>query len=340
MRKLYLLFVLLSACQRDSTPVPEQAPPAPRVPPAEALAAYLAAWTAGDPAELMERYAPDAALNIVDSGVTYRGGEAIVSSLHKPLRGAFTDAKVESQLVLIDGQIVVAVLLLGGTSSGPFAGLPASNKPVQLLTAAHFDMNSDGTIGRETHFTDLLTAKAQLGAASAPHRTSYTPWTSPGATASTQGGPVESANIDAARAFEAAFNAHDFKALGELLAADVVDVDIGAPKDLSGKDAVQSHLREMFEASPTLRFSLHERWAAGEYVVSTQTLTEIRDGTWAGAGAGKKGAAPATIQMLQLLKLTEGKLTARWTFWNRASLAEQLASAPPVPTPPARKKRK
>lgn len=46
---------------------------------------------------------------------------------------------------------------------GPFRGIPASGKKVELRIIAHFQFDDEGRIAQETAYYDTLTFMRQLG---------------------------------------------------------------------------------------------------------------------------------------------------------------------------------
>lgn len=69
-----------------------------------------------------------------------------------------------------------------------------------------------------------------------------------------------------------AFNTHDLDAFVDAFA---MDVRVYAPSDtllLKGRDALEARYRSLFSTAPTLHVQIHERTAAGDSVVTRQTI--------------------------------------------------------------------
>ncbi|WP_406131466.1 ester cyclase [Streptomyces sp. NBC_00989] len=81
--------------------------------------------------------------------------------------GAFTGMHLEPQRYLTDGDTVVALFTNSGVNTGPFMGMPATNKPAKWNGVGIYRIH-DGKIAEATFVEDILAMLLQLGITSLP----------------------------------------------------------------------------------------------------------------------------------------------------------------------------
>ncbi|TDU05655.1 putative ester cyclase [Streptomyces sp. 846.5] len=81
--------------------------------------------------------------------------------------GAFTGMHLEPQRFLTDGDTVVALFTNSGVNTGPFLGMPATDKPAKWNGVGIYRIH-DGKIAEATFVEDILAMLLQLGITSLP----------------------------------------------------------------------------------------------------------------------------------------------------------------------------
>ena len=162
----FVLALVLTAGAPLATAAQEASPAAPAALP-PLLEAWLAAFNAGDPDQLLALYTEDALWEEPAIGLAARGPDEIRAHLER----LFTAAPdigyaVTSSVVAGDGAVVEWVVT--GTYRADFPGLPpAAGQPFSFRGASVFEM-TDGKIQRYTEYWDAYTFLVQLGALPAP----------------------------------------------------------------------------------------------------------------------------------------------------------------------------
>lgn len=93
-----------------------------------------------------------------------------VEGLTKELQGfatAFSDMKIENELVLVSGDYVTVVSTAKGTNDGAMMEMPATNKPVDFK-AIDVWLVRDGKLAEVWHVEQLLQMMTQMGAMKPP----------------------------------------------------------------------------------------------------------------------------------------------------------------------------
>ena len=307
---------------------------------------YQESWTAfnaKDFAKFQSLWAENATSEMLDAGAPLSGPAAITEAGAKGFANGFPDATGEPQLTLVNGNNIVAVVLLRGTNTGtyvtPVGPVPATSKRVGFLTAQTIELNDRGKVVKEVTAFDGGTVAGQLGLLPMPHRKAVeTGWAEkPIVVAS--GSEVEKANLAAFSKGVEGFNKHDAAAALGAAADDIVFSKISAPADLTGKKEVQKGLEESFKAFPDVKLDVKSAWSAGDYVVST--------GTWSGTNTGdmsgmklKKTGKPVSVHFVEIDKFVGGKTKNMWVFTNGAAAAAQLGLLPPMAAQPKGKEAK
>ncbi|WP_327304864.1 ester cyclase [Streptomyces sp. NBC_01298] len=81
--------------------------------------------------------------------------------------GAFTGMHLEPQRFLVDGDTVVALFTNSGTHTGPFMGMPATDKAAKWNGVGIYRIH-EGKIAEGTFVEDILAMLLQLGITSLP----------------------------------------------------------------------------------------------------------------------------------------------------------------------------
>lgn len=266
------------------------------------------------------------------------GADAIVAEA-KGFKDAMPDLKGDAQLILVDGHTIVGVALIHGTMTGtmktPMGDLPATKNKVGLYTSQVIDGNDKGEATHEWEFVDLATMMGQMKPdPKHPVRAAADKLAMPLETVIAKDDDAEKANKDVATKVMDAFNKHDAKAMGDLLADKVVWSEQANPKDWTSKKEVETNAQGFWKAFSDAKLSSDKQYAAGAYVATTGTLTGTNDGDMPAMHLKKTGKS-VNVPYLMIMKIDGGKVTNAWLFDQGLAFATQLglmpAQAPAAP---------
>ena len=113
-----------------------------------------------DAAALALQYADDCTVESPVAGVIQ--GRAGVEKVYRAFFDAFLDMDAQTEQLLIDGEQVVEVLRVEGTSIGEFMRLPASGKRFHFTAVCLFDLRGQ-QIERERRIYDFTGLLVQVG---------------------------------------------------------------------------------------------------------------------------------------------------------------------------------
>jgi hypothetical protein len=324
-------------------PVPvAAAPKAPPATPAERVKFFQDCWAAfnvKDWAKFEPCYAEGATSEQVDSGMPVLvGRKDIVEKGTKLAASEAPDQTGEHQLVLVNGNNIVAVTLIKGTNTGPLMGpggeMPATKKKFGMLLAHAVETTDDGrAVAHDRFYMDGGTFMGQLGIAKMPHRKVLDKGWPDKPVVIASGSDVEKANLASGPKALEAFNKHDLPALVGMMTDDVVFSEAASPVDQVGKKAVEKSYKEMFKAFSDLKLEIMKSWAAGDYVVWEGSLLGTNDGAAPSMGIKKATGKKVSSRFLEVDKVVGGKLKNIWIFDNGMSFAAQLGLLPPPPAP-------
>ena len=126
----------------------------------------------------------------------------------------------------------------------------------------------------------------------------------------------------------AAFNAHDEPRIREWYAGDVV---YEAPGDvhLQGADAATEYVMGWLRAFPDAQITIHNEFAAGDWVTHQFTFTGTHDETL----VGPEGEIPATHRKVvgrgaEILRVDSGKVAEAHLYFDQVQLLTQLGLMP------------
>jgi steroid delta-isomerase-like uncharacterized protein len=121
---------------------------------------HMAAECRHDIAATLETFA-EANYDVVPLGAPTNGATA-VDELLQQLFGAFPDFKAEAVSVHHGDDIVYVDTRMSGTHLGPWAGVPASGRPIDVRCGCIFHFDGD-RLTKETVWFDHATLLAQIG---------------------------------------------------------------------------------------------------------------------------------------------------------------------------------
>jgi len=128
-------------------------------------------------------------------------------------------------------------------------------------------------------------------------------------------------------AFNQAISTGTWAALGEFLAADLVDHN-PAPGQGPGLEGVKQVFSAFLAAFPDLSFTVEDMIAEGDKVVSRLSLHGTHKGDFQGIPATGKMVTQTGID---ILRVAGGKVAERWGEFDNLGLLQQLGVVPPPP---------
>ncbi len=317
----------------DPTPTP---PPEPPKVTGEALVKkYQECWAHlnAKHADMFKAcYAEDAESELLDSGMdAVKGRDAIVQR-HTDMVSAFSDWKGTPQLIVLSGNQLFAVAHVAGTHDGvlkmPTGEVPATKKKMGMLIGHGVTFNDKGEATREWVAQDMGTFMGQLGLHKMPTRPAMDKgWTETAEVVIASDSQPEKDNLAAFGKQMEAWNAHDAKALEAGIADDAAQHISALPKDAKGKAELVAAAQGYWKAFPDVKVTHDTTVAAGDYVVAVGSATGTNKGAMA-PFIKKPTNKSATVKLVQVVKLSGGKMASEWAFYNGAALAMQLGLIP------------
>jgi steroid delta-isomerase-like uncharacterized protein len=135
-------------------------------------------------------------------------------------------------------------------------------------------------------------------------------------------------NATLARSLYDAFNDRDFERMVALTATDVTITVVGSGDTYHGPDGVRRYNTIWAEAFPDGTITIDRVVASGDYAVVEFTGRGTQTGTLATpAGAIPATGRSVTLQLCDVLELSDGRLRAQRTYFDSGSLLAQLGIA-------------
>lgn len=284
-----------------------------------------AAWNAGDWDKVGSFYADNVKMTFVDyvPPMEFTSKKEMMDSLKKWLP-AFSDNKMQPQLVLVNGNNYAVIGLATSKNTGDFMGMKATNKDLSAYGAVIGRVDDKGKIVAERHLEDQATTMAQLGLAPNPMApASEEPWpevVKAKATASED----ETKNVEMARKAYEALGNKDIDAVGAMIADDATFRWVPDKEVARGKEAYMKGLKEYLDMHESLTKTVKESWAAGDWLVS---VVETK-GKLAKDMPGFKGTKGKeyTNTQFEFVQIADGKVKTHWVFDNALSFMTQIGA--------------
>jgi len=291
---------------------------------AKQLDACWDAWNQAAWDKFKACYTPDATLDSPGTGEpTSKGPDAIVASA-KELKTGFPDMTAQTQLVLVHGHDVVLVVLMSGTHTGPFAGVKEMNQKVGFLMGDVLTVDDHGLIQHEAGYFDQATIMGQL-TNDHPVREAEDKLASPKQVVVAKDDAAEQANIAVAKAALDAFDKHDPKAYGALLADDSVWSEQAETKDWNKAETIEDR-QQGWKAFSDMKTVPTTMWAAGPYVVTIGTLDGTNDKPLPGMDKATK--KHVSLPFLTIQQIENGKISRTSVFAQGMAFMQQLGLLP------------
>jgi predicted ester cyclase len=325
------IVVLSAACSEPAPPPPPPPPPVKTT--VERVARYQDCWKYfNDKAwdQFQTCYTDNAVNESVDQMPASAAGRAAIIEASKAGLVSFPDRHGELRLVLANGERVLGVAMWTATNTGDLPpgpdgkAVPATGKPIGFPIAHTGEWNATGdAVVHDASYVDEGTLMAQLGLSPMPARPVEKATGAPATVVIAKNDDAEKANLSTARAMFDVINKHDVKGLEGYMAENYKGITIAAPVDQNKKEALAG-TKEMFGGFPDEKLTPAATWAAGDYVVV--------EGTFEGTNTGdmpsmkmKKTGNKVSARFVEILKLSGGKVTEDWLFYNGAAMERQLA---------------
>src|SRR5688572_1904068 len=90
-------------------------------------------------------------------------GRAAVEQHYRDLLAALPDLQIDVRDRIVSEDAVVLEVLISGTQSGPWRGLPATGRPVQFPLCAIYRFTPNGKLASETIYYDRAGVLRQVG---------------------------------------------------------------------------------------------------------------------------------------------------------------------------------
>ncbi|HEU0030526.1 MAG TPA: ester cyclase [Kofleriaceae bacterium] len=269
-------------------------------------------------------YKPDAVFADPGAGVPDRTGVAAQIEQTKQSRAVFPDEHADLQFLMISDQDAIGILLVRATQA-------STKKQVGLFMGHVATFDSGGRLTYDASYYDnVATVPSQLGLSPLPARPVPAKGWPTKVTLISKHDATETANLATFDELLGAINKHDAKAVGALLADDVVWSEQALDKDLD-KKAVLASMPALWKGFSDLKFTPIKKWAAGDYVAAVETFEGTNDGDLASLRIKKTGKQ-VSLPMLAVYRIEGGKVKASWLFWQKAGLAMQLGAGAKPPT--------
>jgi steroid delta-isomerase-like uncharacterized protein len=121
------------------------------------------AWNAHDADAVAAVFAEDAEIVDVTAGQVHRGRDGIRANAAAIL-AAFSDLRLERQMLLVDAHTNADQWIMTGTHDGTYLGIEPTGRRVEVRGATFSEFGPDGLVVRDTNFIDVGSLLAQLGA--------------------------------------------------------------------------------------------------------------------------------------------------------------------------------
>lgn len=304
------------ATQTAARPSPATASTAAKPVSPDALATRFAscsaAWNEAKWDQFQGCFANDAQQEMPGSHMPALAGSAAIVAHAKQDKAAFPDGKGNPALVLVDGKQLLAITLMTGKNTGAMTAATGSaekptDKSIGMYMAQLVTFDATGKVAHEADYLDTKTLKRQLAGETGHARPVVDKLPAPEKTVIAKDDAQERGELATVKQLEAAFDAHDAKALGAVLADKLTWSEQPRAADLDKKAAL-ADLETRWKKTPDLKVTETSSFAAGDYVAMIGTLNHSH--------AGKTVDTP----MVAVFQIDAGKVASAWLFYDRGDM--------------------
>jgi steroid delta-isomerase-like uncharacterized protein len=270
----------------------------------EAAAEFVSRWNAGDLSDMARMIHPDANILVAPFGIPL-SRDAYLAVGEMMFQG-FSDMSLEvvRAIDLGDGW-VVSELLITGTNDGPYMGMPATRRSIQLRGVSLQRYNTEGLLTDLSSYYDNLTMLAQLGL--------FPP-------------PDPEANKALAIRADEHVNTGDTAIADEVFATDFVNHDPANP-DVRDLESYKGWVAATRTAMPDFHATMEDLIAEGDKVAERWTATGTQEGEISGIPpTGRQ----VTFTGMTIYRVAEGKIVEMWWSMDSLSVLQQLGVIPPT----------
>lgn len=284
-------------------------------------------------------FTADAEVEQVDMGTpTARGADAVVEQTRSFIE-AFPDLRGEPQLILAHENHVLGVMRLTGTHQGALDTATnryaPSGKKIGYLLAHLVEVGDDGKASKGRYFADMSGMLGQIGAL--PPGAAFRKALEGGGDKEVvlaKNDDAEKQNVAAYEAAVKAYNAHDARTYGAMIADDATISSQALPED-QDKNEMLAGLAMFWKAFPDGELAPEQTWGAGEYTVSIGRARGTNKGDMKAMGV-KATNKPVDVGYVEIVRWKDGKMARSWLFYNSAAMAQQLGITEPAKDKPAK----
>ncbi|MGE5185773.1 MAG: ester cyclase [Acidobacteriota bacterium] len=277
-------------------------------------------------------YTADAVFEEPGSGMPNAQGQDGILTYVKTWKDAFPDMKGEAVLELVNGHDLAGVVYISGTNNGPMktpmGEMPATKNKVGLMMSQYIELDDAGHVKHEWDYLDLPTLMGQLKPdAKHPVRPVMDKAPMAKEVVVAKDDDKEKANAEVAKKFVEAFNKHDAKALGDVIADDITWSEQAMPKDDKGKKEFLAMAQAFWKGFSDAKLSPEKMLTAGDYFAGTGVMDATNDGDMPAMHMKKTGKKMSSPHMV-VMKIDNGKVKDGWLFEDTLSMAQQLGMMP------------
>lgn len=134
--------------------------------------------------------------------------------------------------------------------------------------------------------------------------------------------PTAEENKALVRRYYEVLQEEDFGALEEVLASDYTVHGIpGAEGELTGRDAVEAYLRELYEAFPDMTTTIAELVAEDDIVAYRATFTATHEGEFMGVPATGEDV---NVDATGFFRIEDGTIAEAWPQFDTLAMLQQF----------------
>ena len=276
--------------------------------PLEAATEFTSRWNAGDLSGMAKMIDPDADIFIAPLGIPLPRNAYI--AVGEMMFQGFSEMPMEIVRAIDMGDgWVVTELLITGTNDGPYMGMPATRRSIQLRGVSLQRYNADGLITNLSSYYDNLTMLAQLGLFPPPN-------------------PEANKALEH-RVFEEIWNQGLLDVADEVFAPEAI-LHLGTD-EVQGPEGFKQYVAGYRAAIPDIHWTVEDQIAEGDIVVTRLTGTGTHQGELMGIPPTGKSV---TATAIATVRIVGGKIQDSWSSWDAMGLMQQLGVMPATYTDP------
>jgi predicted ester cyclase len=264
--------------------------------------------------ELVDPFAPPGAPGGPDA--TRQSVETLVAGI--------PDLHVESQDIIVEGDLIGFRSTMTGTHEGILFGMPPTHQPLHIESVALWRVEN-GKLAERWVRSDLSGFGPGTGAP--PPSETAPQW---GTQPAPQPHPKDtSPDPGANKALVTEYcaeviNKHDQTALPKYMSADAID-HAAPPGFPQGHQGAAMMFGMYWGAFPTIRYEFNDMIAEGDRVVVRALLTGTHDGPFMGLPATGKAIS---VELIEMLRCADGMIVEHWGGIQDLALFQQLGIMP------------